>query len=144
MKNLPGPLVILAILIACSTKPEPLLFGKDPCFTCKMTLMDTKFGAEIVSRKGKVYKFDDMNCMIEFYHSGYEPAENIAQLLVVDYAKPGTLINAKTAYYIYSEAIHSPMASNVAAYSSGEELANYNKDLNGKTLGWEELLVQLK
>ena len=40
---------------------------KTPAYTCKMTLVDKKFGAEVVTKKGKVYKFDDLNCMIKFY-----------------------------------------------------------------------------
>jgi copper chaperone NosL len=69
-------LAISIIVIACSIKPEPLQFGMDACYTCKMTLMDNKYGAELVTRKGKVYKFDDINCMLNFYHSGSEATED--------------------------------------------------------------------
>ncbi|HEY3387683.1 MAG TPA: hypothetical protein VGK46_14315, partial [Saprospiraceae bacterium] len=60
-----------AMIIACSQDPEPLRYGKDTCYTCKMTLMDKKFGAELVTAKGKVYKFDDVNCMVNFINSDY-------------------------------------------------------------------------
>jgi copper chaperone NosL len=132
------------VLAACSVKPEPLAYGKDPCQTCKMTLVDGKFGAEILTRKGKVYKFDDVNCMMEFFRSGYVPEENIEQLLVVDFGNPGTLIDARTAHYIKADAIRSPMASQVAAFSSGETLADHNKTWNERPMTWADLSKVLK
>src|SRR6185436_10723719 len=86
-------------LLSCNVKPEPLTMGKDACYTCKMTLMDNKFGAEIVTKKGKIYKFDDLNCMINFNNSGYEPKENIEQRLVVDFTQTDKLIDATKTYY---------------------------------------------
>ncbi|HRI80568.1 MAG TPA: nitrous oxide reductase, partial [Cyclobacteriaceae bacterium] len=62
--------VLFLFMAACSTEPEPLQYGKDTCHTCKMTLMDNKFGAEIVTDKGKIYKFDDMSCFLNYYNSG--------------------------------------------------------------------------
>ncbi|MCX8489678.1 MAG: hypothetical protein ORN54_01270 [Cyclobacteriaceae bacterium] len=43
---------ILLLFISCSTEPEPLVYGTDICHFCKMTLMDKKFGAELVTKKG--------------------------------------------------------------------------------------------
>ncbi|MDX1911017.1 MAG: hypothetical protein SFV22_06010, partial [Saprospiraceae bacterium] len=51
-------------MVACSTGPEPIRYGQDNCHACKMTLTDRRFGAEIVTKKGKVYKFDDLNCLM--------------------------------------------------------------------------------
>ena len=59
-------LLIGLAMLGCSAKPEPLVFGKDACYTCKMTLVDSKYGAELVTQKGKIYKFDDLNCMLNF------------------------------------------------------------------------------
>lgn len=132
------------VVSACSVKPEPLAFGKDPCHTCKMTLIDSRFGAEILTLKGKIYKFDDLNCMIQFYQSEYEPKENIGRILVVDFDDPGTLIDAQTAHYIQADAIRSPMSSQVAAFSSENASANHNKEWNGKAMNWEQLVSVIK
>jgi copper chaperone NosL len=137
-------ILISTVLISCSVKPEPLHYGQDGCYTCKMTLMDKKFGAEIVTKKGKIYKFDDMNCMINFYNSSVEPAENIAYRLVIDFANPENFIDAQEAFYIKSENIKSPMASQVAAFSTKEQRDKYNKELNGAILTWGELVTQFK
>lgn len=137
--------VILAVLfISCSIKPEPLNFGQDACHTCKMTLMDKKFGAEVVMNKGKVYKFDDLNCLINFNNSEYEPEENIAYRLVVDFAYPEKLIHAKQAFYSKSNHIKSPMSSHIAAFEKKEDLETYNKEWEGIILTWGELVTQFK
>ena len=138
-----GSILLLCLsLLSCSVNPEPLVLGKDACYTCKMTLMDKKFGAEIVTKKGKVYKFDDLNCMIKFTSSGYEPAENIAFQLAVDFSNPEKLIDTQQAFYSQSDQVKSPMASHVAAFEKKEDLERYNKEWTGVILTWEELLKQ--
>lgn len=134
----------MSLMISCSTAPEPLAFGKDGCYTCKMTLMDNKFGAEIVTNKGKVYKFDDVNCLMNFYKSGYEPTENMAHVLVVDFANPEHLIDAMNAHYVQDDQIRSPMASNVAAFLKTTDVNKFNAEWNGRELKWNELRENLK
>lgn len=138
-----GTILLLCFsLLSCSVNPEPLVLGKDACYTCKMTFIDKKFGAEIVTKKGKVYKFDDLNCMLKFMDSKYESAENIALQLVVDFAQPEKLVNARQAFYSQSEQVKSPMSSHVAAFEKKEDLEGYNKEWSGVILTWEELLKQ--
>jgi copper chaperone NosL len=141
--------VILILLISllhfgCQVNPVPLRFGSDLCNACKMTLMDNKFGAELVTHKGKVYLFDDLNCMLNFYHSEYEEKENIAFIQVIDFAQPGHLIDAQHALYIKSEAIRSPMASNLAAFSSEDDCKPYHREWKGILLSWGEVTTQFK
>jgi copper chaperone NosL len=126
-------------LIACKVEPEPLEFGKDACNACRMTLMDNKFGGEILTAKGKIYKFDDVNCMIIFYKSGLTPSEEVKDVLIVDFSNPSQLIDAKKAYYVRSDAINSPMGSSIAAFRSMDDLATLNTGWNGIQLSWEEL-----
>jgi copper chaperone NosL len=131
-------------MISCSVEPEPLQFGKDACHACKMTLVDHKFGAQIVTTKGKIYKFDDVNCMLNFYNSGEVTSENTKDILIVDFSKPEKLIDARNALYVKSESIKSPMASNVAAFESNDDLGKINKDWNGILMSWGELQTQYK
>jgi copper chaperone NosL len=126
-------------MFACSVEPEPLQYGKDACHHCKMTLMDNKFGAEIVTKKGKIFKFDDTNCLIDFIKSGQIPDKDIAQCLITDFSSPGVLIEAKTAFYVKSEQIKSPMASNIAAFQNRTNLDSHNDSWKGQQLSWSDL-----
>jgi copper chaperone NosL len=126
-------------LAGCKVEPEPLQYGKDGCHHCKMTLMDKKFGAEILTTKGKIYKFDDVNCMLNFYNSGAVYPEDILTVLIVDFSNPEKLIDARNALYVKSDAIKSPMASTVAAFESNDDLEKMNADWNGIQMSWGEL-----
>ena len=137
-------ILLAAIAFACTANPEPLSYGTDACHACKMTLMDNKFGAEIVTKKGKVYKFDDLNCMINFYNSGYEPEDNMAYKLVIDFANPGQFIDATQNYYVKSDSIRTPMASGVAAFSNEKDFKSYKKKWKGILLSWGELTTEFK
>lgn len=138
------PFILTISFLSCSVKPEPLNIGKDSCYTCKMTFVDKQFGAEIVTKKGKVYKFDDFNCMINFTNAEHEPEENIEYRLVVDFAHPEKLIDAKQAFYSKSNQIKSPMSSHIAAFEKKEDIDSYNKEWNGIMLTWGELVTQFK
>lgn len=137
--------VIMSVAqLSCSVEPEPIHYGKDTCHHCKMTLMDNKFGAEIVSTKGKIFKFDDTNCLINFVNSGTLSNTDIAHCLITDFSSPGMFIDAKTALYIKSSKVKSPMASNVAAFSSSTMLNSHNSSWNGQQLSWNDLIAEFK
>lgn len=140
------PLLLLSaiLIISCAVEPEPIAYGTDACHHCKMTLVDKKFGAELVTTKGKVYKFDDVNCMITFYQSGEVPTDNFAYKLVVDYSKPAKLIDASNAFYLKSDTIQTPMASHVAAFEKEETMKATRNKLDGIYMVWGELVTQFK
>ena len=130
--------------VSCSTEPEPLVFGTDICHFCKMTLMDNKFGAELVTKKGKVYKFDDMNCFLNFYNSGDELVEDFKHTLVVDYSSPGKLFDATSGFYLKSSEIRSPMNGQVAAFEAKSSMDKFKKEWKGIYLAWGEMTTQYK
>jgi copper chaperone NosL len=137
-------IVMIIGLLSCSTEPQPIVYGKDGCYNCKMTLMDKKFGAELVTKKGKVYKFDDVNCMIGFLQSRYVQEDEVKYKLVVDFANPEKLIDVNSAFFLKSEELKSPMNSEVAAFEKKEELELLKKELKGIYLVWGELVTQFK
>ena len=137
-------ILLTIITFSCTVEPESLQYGHDACYTCKMTLMDTKFGAEIVTKKGKVYKFDDINCLINFHNSGHELEEDMAYRLVVDFSNPEKLIDAREAFYIKSNQVKSPMASQIASFETKEQADLNKKKWQGIWLSWGELVTEFK
>lgn len=136
--------ILIFMMLACSTDPQPLVYGKDGCHACKMTLMDKKFGAEIVTIKGKVYKFDDVNCMITYIATSNLTDRDIAHRLVIDFENPEKFIDTNHAFFLKSENVKSPMASQVAAFSKKEDLEKVKAELGGVYLVWGELVTQFK
>jgi copper chaperone NosL len=132
-------LILVLGFTSCSTKPQPIVFGEDHCHFCKMTIMDEKFGAELVTQKGKVYKFDDIKCLLDYYHSGDESHEAYQHKLVVDFGGQGALLDATNALYLKSTEIRSPMNGQVAAFGSKPLMEVANKKWNGEYLSWDEL-----
>ena len=133
--------VMLAFVFwACSIEPEPLTYGKDQCHSCKMTLMDQKFGAELVTTKGKVYKFDDINCLFNFYNEGSVNKNDFRFKLVVDFSQPEKLIDAEKAVYLKSGEIKSPMASHIAAFETAQ--TKLAAEWNATEFEWAELQNQ--
>ena len=118
--------------------PQPIAYGKDGCEHCKMTIIDPRFGAELLSKQGKAYKFDSGECMIGYIKEGRIEQDKIAQLLVTDFADPQQLIDAKTAHFLHSEAIPSPMGANVSAFASEDAVSRMIAEKGGRFINWND------
>lgn len=132
---------LLAILsiAGCSTKPEPFVYGKDNCHTCKMGIMDPKFGTELITTKGKIYKFDDVSCLQHFLNSNTLEQKEINRQLVINFEKENDFLSLEEAVFILSPSVKSPMGSHAAAFASREKAEKMNATFNGELLSWKEL-----
>jgi copper chaperone NosL len=139
-------LILSIVLIAAGCKVEPvaLQYGKDHCYTCKMTLTDNKFGAEVVTDKGKIYVFDDTNCMVNFLNSGYLEESEVKFKLIADYTQPGKLVPVEQGFFLKSDEIRSPMNSAIAAFENEASMREFKKQWNAIYLGWGELQTEFK
>src|SRR5215467_372189 len=100
--------LLLFFISSCSNKPQPFNYGKDVCDNCKMTIVDPKFGGEIITKKGKVYRFDDAACMIHFLGSGTIKEDEISQKLFINFQKQNDFIDVNNAVFIISPELKSP------------------------------------
>jgi len=102
-----------------------------------MNIVDNQHAAEFVTKKGKCYKFDSIECMLnqakEFDES------SIALYLICDYGEPGNLTDAKLATYLISDAIPSPMGGFLSGFSSQENAASTHAKVDGEILDWKQL-----
>jgi copper chaperone NosL len=131
---------LMFTLSSCNTEAEPIKFGTDNCHFCKMTISDIHYGAEIVTKKGKVYKFDDTHCIVAFIKSNTVERSQIGKTYLVDFAGNGELIDANTAYLFKSEELRSPMGGNVCAFSNQEGITSISKQYKGSPLSWKDLI----
>ena len=143
MKTLKTSLILLSLfLYACQAGPQPIEYGVDGCHFCKMTIVDQRHASELVTKKGKTYKFDATECMVHFIKD-FE-AEQIALLLSNDYTKSGELIDATTATFLISENVPSPMGAFLSAFENKQDALDLKRDKGGELFTWEELINHIK
>ena len=121
--------VLACVLAGCKASAVPMRYGQDECTGCKMIVSDPRFGAEIVTRKGKVLKFDDLGCMNEFIKSGNIAESDVQQKFVCDFNRPNIFIPVETAFFLMSGDLKSPMRSDCAAFATEEELLTVKQKL---------------
>lgn len=134
--------IIPLLLFGCSVSPEAIDYGNDGCNFCKMTIVDEQHAAEIVTKKGKVYKFDATECMVNFLDEF--DSKEIKLYLSNNYTAPKTLIDATQATFLISENIPSPMGAFLSAFSNKEEALKAKNEKGGEIYTWDELLAHLK
>lgn len=127
MKKIIGSIFVYLIFIGCKVEPQKINYGEDMCNFCKMTIVETKHAAEIVTKKGRAYKYDAIECLINELKT--RDSNKIALFLVTDYTQPKKLINAENATYLISKEIKSPMGAFLSAFSKKEDAKKYNGEL---------------
>ena len=128
-------------LSSCSIESEEINYGKESCHFCKMTIVDTQHASEVVTTKGKVFKYDAIECMINDLKK--KEGTDIALLFINDYANPKALIDAKTATYLISEQIKSPMGAFLSGFNTKEEALKIQKESGGKLYSWSKIQQQI-
>lgn len=133
-------IVLLALSVAsCNVQPEPLKPGQDNCYFCKMAVSDVRFGSELITSKGKIYKFDDVHCLLSYLKSNVLDKKEIKEVYLTDFAGTHEFIPASSAYLFNSESLRSPMNGNVAAFINEKDMEKMRTEMNGKLINWSEL-----
>lgn len=140
LKSLIGIFALL-LLISCKVSPEAIEYGKDQCSFCKMNIVDKTHAAQLVTAKGKQFKFDAIECMVNYL--GENSEEKTALLLVANYGNPGEMIDAESAAYLISSEIKSPMGANLSALSTIEKAQELQQKHSGEIFTLETLKQKL-
>lgn len=137
--TLPIVVTLMLFTIGCSTGPEPIKTGTDSCHYCKMTITDNRYGAEIVTTKGKVFKYDDPYCLFAGIEDHTIDTKNIKNIYFTDFTSPHKLIKAEEAFYIKSTQLNAPMGGEVAVFSAIDSLKKIAPQLNGTEAPWSQI-----
>lgn len=130
-------ILIMHLFTACTIEPSKIEYGKDACHYCKMTIVEETHAAQIVTTKAKPYKYDAIECLLNDFENRDE--KDIALFLVTDYLTPKKLIDAKTATYLISEEIQSPMGANLSAFELKENAEKFAVNDSDKIFNWADL-----
>lgn len=128
----------------CGSNPEPINYGHDECDFCRMLITDNRYGSELVTDKGKVFKFDEAGCMIEYAMVKNLIGDVNQKFLVTDFAAPETFIDANSAFYVHNEKFRSPMGSNVMAFDSEISRQKFVAESGGSLLNWIDVIELVK
>ncbi len=128
---------------SCSVEPAPIQYGDDHCNFCDMTVVDKTHAAEYTTKKGKSYVFDAIECMVNQMKQKNNE-DKMAFILVADYSHPGTLIDAKTATFIITPEIKSPMGANISALPDTKTAQELQVKYGGELYNWEQLKDKFK
>ncbi|WP_296314616.1 nitrous oxide reductase accessory protein NosL [Winogradskyella sp. UBA3174] len=134
-------LALLLLFLSCNISPQPINYGSDGCHFCKMTIVDKVHAAEIVTKKGKIYKFDATECMVNFMNE-FDTSE-IALYLSNNYTQPEKLIDATKSTFLISKNIPSPMGAFLSAFETKERAENTQLIKGGRLYSWTQLLAHL-
>ncbi|HEY9220068.1 MAG TPA: nitrous oxide reductase accessory protein NosL [Lutibacter sp.] len=133
--------IVLLLIISCKVEPEAIEYGKDQCSFCKMNIVDQMHSAQMVTTKGKQFKFDSIECMVNYLDQNKE--EKTALLLVADYGNPGEMTEAEKATYLITPAIKSPMGANLSAFSAKNRVEEVQQKNQGEIYTWETVKQKL-
>lgn len=127
-----------SIFVSCQNKEfESIKLNVDQCAFCKMSIADGKFGSELITTKGRIYKFDDISCLVGYVH---ENNTEVQSHFVNQYTSDNLLIPAETAFYLKDGNISSPMRGNIAAFTTQEEANSYKDQLKATEITWENII----
>lgn len=133
---------VFLLLPGCDNAPQPIDFGMDACAECNMTIVDKRFGAEFVTGKGKIFKFDDVNCMVEFIQRAPHEQDSAAQRLIVTFNQGGTLAKADNLVFVKHKDLRTPMRSHVAAFEDKPSAQAALDELGegGEVITWQDVM----
>jgi copper chaperone NosL len=129
-----------SVMASCSTGPEPIAYGHDGCAYCEMTIMDQRYGTELVTDKGKIFKFDSVECLVRFLKEGEADHSNVKLVLLTPFTHPETLEDANHSYILHSQSMPSPMGMFLTAFKDEATAQKFQEEKEGTIYTWQELL----
>ena len=135
---------VILLLSSCNPQSRPIEYGTDNCVYCDMTIMDHRYGTEIVTDKGKVYTFDSIECLVDFLDKKLPEGEGAHLILLTPFTKPIQLVNADESYVLFSLGLPSPMGMYLTAFDDVQSAETAKAQYGGRVFTWEELLNEFQ
>ncbi len=136
----PASVVLLCIFLSsCNAAPEAITAVKDNCYFCKMTITDVKYAAEIVTIKGKVYKFDDVHCLLAFTKAKLIDEKSVKDIYLSDFTGTHTLIKADESFLLHGGDIRGPMNGNIIALRNKNSIQKIATQFNASETTWQQV-----
>ena len=132
-------LPLVAALACAAPAPQAFHYDSDGCDHCRMTISNPAFAAQVVTRTGKVYRFDDPDCVVSFVSSGRVAAPDVHSIWANDHAHPDTRVRAGDAFFVVSDRIRGPMNGHMAAFASEHDAKAFQASVGGALQRWSDV-----
>lgn len=137
-------IIIASLFIGCGRrKPIEIHYGQDQCDYCKMIIVDPAFGSEMITEKGKVYKFDSIECLAAFSMVGGVASGDVHSMWVTNFELPKTFLKFDKAAIIATKRQKSPMGAGLVAVATPEQAARLIEVVGGTVLNWEQVCAKI-
>ncbi|HSW29326.1 MAG TPA: nitrous oxide reductase accessory protein NosL [Longimicrobiales bacterium] len=121
---------------ACSEpQPRPIAYGTDTCEHCRMSVMDERHGTEAVTKTGRTYTFDSVECLAAWFGGLDDPA-TVHSLWVTDFSNAPELIRAEGAHFLVSSTLQSSMGLGLTAFAREEDRDGAVLSFGGDARNW--------
>ena len=139
-----APLLVAALALSCKAEPRDIRYRQDTCARCRMFVMDPRYGAELVTRHGKILVFDSVECLAAHTLEDLKASKGAQALLVTHYARPKVLATAETGFYLQCGDLPSPMGLGLSACATRAEAEALQKQHGGKVLDWPGVISHVR
>ncbi|MCB0737514.1 MAG: nitrous oxide reductase accessory protein NosL [Bacteroidetes bacterium] len=96
-----------------------------------MSITEMEFACQTITKKGKVYKYDDLKCQMADAKK-YDTKE--PTFYVANYLANGEFLKHNEAFFIKASDLKSPMAGNVAAFRTEDEATKIAYEKGGERI----------
>jgi copper chaperone NosL len=137
-------LIVIALFLPfCSSGIKPVdLNPEDMCSFCRMAISEKQFAAEIITKNGDIFKFDDIGCMLN-YIKGKKLRNEIAASYVMDFEKRNW-IAADHANYVATSEVQTPMGGGFLAFETRENAQSAVSRFKGHALSYSQLMQEMQ
>lgn len=108
-----------------------------------MTIDDVRFGAMVMTSRGRLETFDSIECLASFVAS--LPASAAPRgIWVADFEQPSHWIDVAKARFLHQSNVRSPMGRELAAFGTTRPPEALQQQYGGRVIDWREVqsLVQ--
>lgn len=138
-----GSLIAACAMAGCRSEadsgPPSVRYGDSICAECGMIVSDERFATSTViegDRGDEPLIFDDFNCQMIF-------ESKHGDLVVVDRwshdYNSREWLTMSQAWFVKSDQLHTPMASNIAAFSTKDQAESIADPLGGEVVDFQTL-----
>lgn len=129
--------ILLFSLVSCRPEVRQINYGTDECDYCRMTIVDDKYAAELVTITSKAFVFDAAECMLNYMKNNQDAEYRL--ILVTDYFQPRKLIDSKSAWFVRSKNLPSPMGMYITSTSSKSDAEKLQSEKDGEIFNFQTL-----